>query len=806
MRDTWTNQEQYWNWLLSAGTYNWYSEVVNFDIAAPTYTHNRSKLRPTSFYYKKRKWYVDQLPFISDSEWDVSDVIRLNEWNCNDEECREYIMLVNRNTWKSKVITRSCWCWASKDLCWNSWVLWTWCEDCLCACWYDKFFVTDFVKWTPRVLNWTSFEYQLDTWVQENTNNWTIWKFYDEVNKYFPYAMIWDWIYVSSSPNNEWDAVCWQARKIVSIDYHTVERDYDIITVNAPRTWLWISNISNIDSALKKVNDARVELQSAINTWVDADITKARNKLNATNELYQLEKSLWSVVTEQVWINWTYAIFPEWGEVVSYATCNWIKTIHALHKDRDPSTWEVDEDFEAYTTTSCSWFDSDTCIYSINEFNSRINMLWSTGYNMSWWLSYNKFMFSVDNINYVGTDKVSQVVFRNFLVSFSETDMAVVVYDANWNSFSYWLDNSIWLFSRESFTVFQNSLYIIGNDKRLYACDIVSQWQWAWYQLNLTDQSQQIRWELDMLNYWDDVYISNDWNKMYIIINNKYNYRDTDNQKTKVLIYNRDYNRWVTHNVCNFIMTHKKLWYFVWNSLYWYSSNRDWDSKYSKDREQWDYYNAYIDAYIGENEDGSNWRMNTLSLKAPKWAKILLWKWIYTDHSTNFIVDYWTHWWQQQYQVNTVEHIDWIKDNNTIYLWWEVTPWDCSLSLLAECSNVIRECSMSEKKENSTRQWRYCYSEDEIHNDNCVCIDDKAFALSDIYNVFIKLDHLKSSELFKIRLTSNWWDRMTFWWMMVSMIVNDPSVHYQDWEDLLNDWTECCAEWRFIDLNAWCWC
>jgi len=198
--------------------------------------------------------------------------------------------------------------------------------------------------------------------------------------------------------------------------------------------------------------------------------------------------------------------------------------------------------------------------------------------------------------------------------------------------------------------------------------------------------------------------------------------------------------------------------------------------------------------------------MNTLSLKAPKWAKILLWKWIYTDHSTNFIVDYWTHWWQQQYQVNTVEHIDWIKDNNTIYLWWEVTPWDCSLSLLSECSNVIRECSMSEKKENSTRQWRYCYSEDEIHNDNCVCVDDKAFALSDIYNVFIKLDHLKSSELFKIRLTSNWWDRMTFWWMMVSMIVNDPSVHYQDWEDLLNDWTECCAEWRFIDINAWCWC
>jgi len=91
-------------------------------------------------------------------------------------------------------------------------------------------------------------------------------------------------------------------------------------------------------------------------------------------------------------------------------------------------------------------------------------------------------------------------------------------------------------------------------------------------------------------------------------------------------------------------------------------------------------------------------------------------------------------------------------------------------------------------------------------NDNCVCVDDKAFALSDIYNVFIKLDHLKSSELFKIRLTSNWWDRMTFWWMMVSMIVNDPSVHYQDWEDLLNDWTECCAEWRFIDINAWCWC
>lgn len=807
MRDINTNQEQYWNWILSSWTYNWYSEVVNFDIVAPTYTHNRGKLRPTSFYYKKRKWYIDQMPYISNSEWDVSDVIRLNEWNCNEEECREYIMLRNKNSWKLKVITRSCWCWSSKDLCWNSWIEDNEdCEDCLCSCWYDKFFVTDFVKWTPRALNDVSFVYQLNTWIQENTNNWTVWIFYDTVNKYFPYTVVWDWIYVSWSPNNEWSAVCWQARQVVSIDYSNIDRDYDILTLNAPREWLWISSIDSLNESLDRLNDARINLKNKILWWDADEIIKAKNKLDWLLSLYNLEKSIWSVVNNQVWIDATYSIFPEWWEVVSYATCDWIKTIHALHRDRDSITWEPDENFIAYTTVACSWFNSDTCIYWINEFNSRINMLWSSWYNIYWWLSYNKFMFSSDNTNYVWTDKVSQAVFRNFLVSFSEYSISVVVYDSAWNAFSYNLDNSIWLFSKRSYTVFQNSLYIIWNDKRLYSCDIISQWQWAWYQLNLTDQSQQVRWELDLLNYWDDVYLYNEWNKMYIFINNKYNKTDTNNSKTKILIYNRDYNRWVTHNICNFIITWKSLWYYIGNSLYWYFWIRDHDSRYSKDKLQWDYFEAHIDAFIWENEDWSNWKMNTLSIKSPKWAKILLWKWIYTDWSTRFIVDYWTHWRQQQYQVDTVEHIDWIRNNNIIMSWWTVEPDDCALSLLAECSNIFRECSNSSNKENSITQWRYCYPEDEIFNDNCVCIDDKAFALSDIYNVFIKLDHLKSSELFKIRIISSWWDSMIFWWMMVSMISNDISVHDVDSEDVINSWEDCCSEWKYIDFNNKCNC
>lgn len=814
------NQPQnYWNWALSTWTYNGYSNVVNFDIVAPSYTFDRNKMRPTSFYYKKRKWYFDVLPediAINYKNRDVSDHIVIKEWACWSEVTTHYVYLVNRSTWRSKIITRNWDCDDVNnyhDLCWWDWLDPKECYDCICPCWFDKFFITDFVRWTPRTLSSFWIVYWSLTWVQENTNNWTVWKFYDLWVVEFPNVQIWDWIYVWESPLDEWDAVCWQARQVVSIEYATNAVPYDVLVLNAPRVWLWSTNM-NIDNALNKVNQARTELQVAINSWDINAITEAQTMLDAQLQIYELEKSLWPVTNEQKWINAWYSVYPERWEVVSYMTCLWLTTIHSLHRYRDANTWEVIEDFVSDRTTACSWFNSDICVYSVTEFNWRINMLGSSGYNIFWWYSYDKLSFSVDNQNYVWSDKVSQAVFRNFLVSFSDRGMSVIVYDANWNSFAYPLDSSIGIFSPHAYQVFQNSLYIVWTDKRLYSCDISSWWAWAWYMLSLTDQSQAIRWELELMQHWDDINLYNDGNKLMIFLNNKTNREDSKNTKTKILIYHRDYNRRVSHHICNFVVNGKSWDYYIWDSLYLplynFPYNKDYDTNRTPnttwDPNPWKFFTAYIEAYIWENEDWSNWKLSTFALKAPVRAKITLWKWLYTDWSTKFILDYWSHWRQEQYQIDKVEHIERIESNNIAAMWWEVLPPECVLKSMSECSNVVRECSKSNKKEWWTYFSRNCKEEEDFFNDNCICVDDKWFALSDIYNVVVKLDHIKKSELFKIRIVSEWWDLMTFWWMIVWLQVNDISVHDVDNEDLLNNGDSCCVSWVYINNNDPCWC
>lgn len=813
MRDI-SQQQQYWNWTLSAWTYNWYNNIVNFDIVAPTYTFNRSKKRPTSFFLKKRKWYQETLPTAyaqAYRDWEVTDIIELKDWACWDESSYLYLFIVNKNTRRVNVLIRRTWCENSTDwhdLCWFDWLDPTACYECFCSCWYDRFFVTDFVKWTPRTLSAFWIQYGSLTWVQENTNNWTVWTFYDLDIKYFDNINIWDYIYVSESPNQSWDAVCWQARQVVWIDYRTALRDYDILTLNAPWVWLW-TDVSNTNNYLVQINTAKQDLYNAIQTGNAATILAAQTKLDWLISVYESDQKYWVSVYEQKWINAWYSIYPEWGQVVSFSTCEWIQTIHSPFRYRD-ADWNVVENFIAQRTTACSWFTNDVCTYSITEYNSRINMLGSSWFNIYWWLAYDKFYFSSDNLNSVWENKVSQVVFRNFLVQFWLNSMSVIVSDTTWNTFSYQIDSTRWIFSRNAFCVFQNSLYVVWWDKRLYSCDIVSSWQWLWYQLILNDQSQQVRWDLELMSEWDEVSIENDWVNLMIFINSKYNITDWRNIKTKILIYNRDYNRWMQHHICHFNIKRMSMWYYLWDSLYereyTYQTNQFPISK-DTDSFSWEVLvTSYIDAYIGENEDGSNWQLSLYAKKTPKRAKIILWKWIYTDGSTKLVIDSSSFWWSYQYQADKFEHIKWIDDNNDYWLWWDVMPDECTLESLSECTNVVWECTKSLKEAIHLVDSVWCRFTEEIYNDNCICINDKTFALSDTYNIYFNLSHLKSWELFRFRIISEWWDMMNFGWMMVWFLVNDISTNDADNADLANWQWECCVEWKYIEKDIICPC
>ena len=795
MSDIGSENKRQWNGLLSSWTDNGYSAIVNFDIVPVSYNHYWAKHRPTSFYYKKRRAYNPVYPTrLLKKWWEITDVVTINESWCDDGECTEYMMAIHKRSWKMKVFTSNCWEWELRDLCWNSWLdeeLWDLdeCWDCFCECQYDKFILTDFVKWTPRHFdsNGTSTR---NTWVQANIANGTVGVFYDEwawTSNDYNAVQIGDWVYVHWTPWWGWDAYCGQARQVVDKKGPDSLIDKPYLLLNAPWLYLWAKSTQEQIDEDDKISQYQSKLRVAIDEENVSDIEKYQSILNSLMSLKE-DGLLTQVI--QTWENAVYSIYPERWEVVMYATCSGLKTIHDINWQRDPTTHNVLENYVADVTISCSSFKWDICTYWVDVFNNRLNILGNQWFNLSWETWENKMSFRT--LNYVWEDKTAQTVFRNFLVQFGRENMSVVVYNEAWDSFSYKLDSSMGIFSRTSFISYQNSLYFIGSDKRLYSADIGSNGN-GWYILNVTDQSAQIRGDLELLQEWDEVNMDADGTHMYIFINNKHDPRNSNNTKTRILKYFKDYNRWVYHDFCCGIIKHKRKNYFLWDTIYqqgqydfrWSGPSKDCGNNFVE---------SYIEFYVWENEDWQT-QFNTISFKELEWLKILLGRGIYTDWSTKVVIDSQVHWYKQQYQVSTFEHIPRVDAHNKIRQWITPNkPSDCALDVLAECSNVIRPCKWM--KPTDTIIWL----------DNCVCYDDKAYELADTYNVFINLKHLKRSDLYRIRIMSLWWDEMVFGWAVAWVEIYPIETHDSDDEDLINNWDECCAEGKFIDSLDPCNC
>lgn len=798
MADIGNTNIKYWNWILSTGVNNWYSAVVNFDIEAPTYSHYGSKLRETSYYYKKRKWYNDILPItLTGREWEVTDMVEIPEWACLDAWGVRYIMLVNMGAGRMHIlaqdINEDCDVWYDKN---GRNVTTEWLDpsasECFCSCQYDRFIIIDYVKWTPRLLNsWTQTSVYGN---QINIANGTVGAFFDDTIP-LSNGNIWDWIYTYGTAGWENDAVCGMARQIVQ---RSNTWDHDISTqhylVNAPWSYIWVMPLSQTIDLNTRLQQAENELRNAIVANNQAQITAAKNKISWLQDLLDWENG--RVIAKEA----HYSIYPEWWEVPMYQTCDWLKTIHTIYGKRT-STGSVSTDIEFNITTACGSFSGNVCTYSVNLFNNRINLLGSSWYNLYGWLGMDKMSFSVDNQNYVGADKQSQAVFRNFLVQFGRENMSVIVYNENWQSFNYKLDSSVGIWTPTSWITYQNSLYIIASDKRLYSCDIQANGSWG-YQLILTDQSQAILWELDLLSEWDDVNMSADGTHIYIFINNKSHRLNTNNTKTRILKFYKDYNKWVTHDICANVLKRHWNWYYFGDGLYRLWSTLEWDIRYKKDWDGW-FVNAYIEFFVWENEETQT-NFTTLNRKQLQFIKILLGKWIYTDWNTKIVIDSHYNGFKQQYMVDKFEHIDWVNLNNQLRQGLNPEMPECMIDSLAECSNIVRECKWAQKPDEFVDKW--CYYEPVTYLDNCICLDDDTYELSDIYNVWLDTKHLEKSDLFRVRIISSWWDEMYFGWLIAWAAVFPYEDIWADMPWLINNWDDCCVEWKHIDRNDLCWC
>lgn len=577
----------------------------------------------------------------------------------------------------------------------------------------------------------TSFDYvkwepklSSTTWVQWNSQN--IWpRFYDE-NQSLQAAWIntWDYILAYSSRNREWDGFCGQVRSVVGIG----------------STWA-------------------SESDSQYTDYVD---------VNVGRQWFGAEQEFWP------WVS--YKVFPERGRVFAYHTCDGIKV------------WHSDDEQTVMCDFGKNLKRKRECITSIREHNWTLTFMNETGSNFFWGSALDLFYVTSDNVNFIGSDIISTDSYRNFLLFFGNDSISTVVYEKTWQvGFSYKLREDIGIWSKTASVQFENSLYFMWSDKRIYATNISSDWDN--FQMQLEDISARIKWHLELLKEWDEVWLSSDGRRMYVFITWKWSPGDSNNTKTKILIRDRDYDVWLEHRVCCAKILHKKHGFYLWSSLFdycWYEDCSDAT------------YSAQIEAFIADNDnqqtDGRSNPSDLFRRKKLNWAKVLLGKWQYTDDNTFFLVETYRNGYKLEKQYVWIEGNEWI-DNWNKYFSWDVVPaTSCMLDDLEECSYISRKCDWSswtdELSEIGEETWCWCPPDPIDADDYCVCIDSRAYALQPFYNMFLDMRDNKRGDLHKITIHSQGLDTLYFWGMVVSY--DSLEIDEKDWEWFDFLWTQCC--------------
>jgi hypothetical protein len=262
------------------------------------------------------------------------------------------------------------------------------------------------------------------------------------------------------------------------------------------------------------------------------------------------------------------------------------------------------------------------------------------------------------------------------------------------------------------------------------------------------------------------------------------------------LKFSRDYGLWVEHNI-PLPITGKRLNYFIWRWLFAYCWQKDAGSTLYVPWEidEWAYFDAYIDAFIWEQEE--NWtELNQFTRKKANWLKVILWRWIYTNNNTNIVIDQYSWWYKAQYAVSNVESIEWIRNNNAIIAWdvSSIDPNVCVIDNLNDYSTITRQCEGSfDSIQDTVTLDCQCWPDPMKKDDYMICVDDKWYALSETYTVKIPLnDVLLESDMYRVRIFSNQWDRMTFWGMIMELEQQPIDQWDPDgWDILVNDW--CCG-------------
>lgn len=498
------------------------------------------------------------------------------------------------------------------------------------------------------------------------------------------------------------------------------------------------------------------------------------------------------------WEDIKYKVFRNVGKTVGWVWNNWLNIYH----------WSDD-------VTEICW-SRWGCLLSVINHNWIINVLTDKWYNSFWWIGENIMYFVWTDTKFVWTDKISSISFGDFLVIAWKHNIVATVFSDKWE-YSYTYDitsasfENLWIYSKYSMATFQNWLYIMCSDKRLYAAEIAG--SNSKYYLKLTSQSETIFNELDLLQEWDDVSLSSYQNKLYVFINGRCDTEDSYTNKTKIKIYNSDYKLWYTHIIPRWVINCCKYWIFLWNWLFQYVWDRDiytlWTNQEEFIHKSPIRTEIIFDIVNSENHWITNSlgnRVSLMSYKKLNWMKTLLWPWKYTDE-TYINIDSYVGWYKFTKKIEWFDS-NWIDNINKYYEWdyENIEVSECFSEMLSKCDNMSHTCDGSKANTDVRESLRspIChrdwYEQDinyEPHrfDDYAICYDEKWYMLSPINHIYINPQMKYPAILNTIHIVSDNYDRINFGWAIVEYEAYPITYKEKAWYDI--DPTIC-------EKEKWC--
>lgn len=594
-----------------------------------------------------------------------------------------------------------------------------------CTCWYNKFLEVEYAVWQNKIVSSNAFS----NWVQSSA-----------IATNFTFGW-WSWLVQGRLSINDWT--------LRDINY-----------------WTWSTQVNIWDYVVVRTAWSYTSWQAKRVTWYES----------STKQLILDTPWTWfpSWTTEETWI--TISVYPRWWTTLMYQDNVWPRVLNVdviwVHENIQSLWFEIIKN-KCITSMSVSWWIWNflTSEWFLIFGNAGLNV-WYFGWSELIWEQFN-------NI----------IPFRWYNVFTSDRSVKAWVVSTSWSSYVQSIYDLSWdmgLWSKDAFTIFNNSLYILGNNKRLYAASINSSWSANVNpQLDLKSMSEPIIWELELIRPWDYVNIYADEKTMKIFISTP--------EHTKILIFESDYWFWHIHKVYNIQIKWFVEWFYVWDWLYKYCWITDWSST------SWQLFTQRISCIIWENE--ANWMsFNSFQEKMMSLIKLNIWPSILNDWTSYVRVDSNRWGFSSHIKYWKRSEIEWVNDYNKIFAWVATSKPTCASSSLQDCEKIENEFSWSVNKD-ETFGWQSSLVIDWL----CQCpttfydpsdmvdwYDSKAYYLSDAYNVMLHTTEISRSPIYSVSFVSEWWDRMWFNWFFAQLVQDNLTIGYWEWEDNLHSTCSWC--------------